>query len=176
MYRIVTSLVALSLVAVFSTACDNDNGTDPSPNDNVIRFNAPLSAANEVPAVTNAEATASGQAQITLNVTRDGAGNVTSATADFVVTLAGLTTTSVVTLAHIHPGVAGATGSPVVDLGLTSGQVTLTNGAGSFTVNGRPVTADVAQNIINNPAAFYFNVHTAANGPGVARGQLVRVN
>jgi len=27
---------------------------------------------------------------------------------------------------------------------------------------------------VNNPAAFYFNVHSPTNPGGVARGQLVR--
>ena len=176
MFRIVTSLVALSLVAVMSTACDDDNGTDPSPNDNVIRFTAALTAANEVPPITGAEANASGQAQITLNVTRDGSGNVTAATADFVVTLAGFPATgSTITAAHIHPGVFGATGGVVVNTGISSATVTLANGAGSFTANGRDAPADIAQQILNNPSAFYFNVHSGANGTGVIRGQLVRV-
>jgi hypothetical protein len=33
----------------------------------------------------------------------------------------------------------------------------------------------VAQNIINNPSAFYFNIHSTLNPGGVARGQLVKV-
>jgi len=28
---------------------------------------------------------------------------------------------------------------------------------------------------MNNPAGFYFNVHSAINGGGVARGKLTRV-
>jgi hypothetical protein len=36
---------------------------------------------------------------------------------------------------------------------------------------------DVAlfQQIINNPAGFYFNAHSTLNPGGVARGQLVKV-
>ena len=33
-------------------------------------------------------------------------------------------------------------------------------------------TAATAQSILDNPAGFYFNVHTAANPAGVMRGQL----
>jgi hypothetical protein len=36
------------------------------------------------------------------------------------------------------------------------------------------VDAALAQTIINNPAGYYFNIHTAANPGGVARGQLVK--
>jgi hypothetical protein len=174
MFRLVTSLAALALAAVVTTACEEDKPNDPTPNPNVIRFVSALLAANEVPPVTGVEAGASGTANITLNVTRDGGGNVTAATADFSVTLAGFAATSEVRIAHIHPGVAGATGGVAVDTGLAPGQVTLTNGGGSFSISGRPVQPDVAQNIINNPAAFYFNVHTLLNGGGAIRGQLVR--
>jgi hypothetical protein len=31
------------------------------------------------------------------------------------------------------------------------------------------------QQIINNPSAFYFNVHSPSNPGGFSRGQLVRV-
>jgi len=31
------------------------------------------------------------------------------------------------------------------------------------------------QQIINNPAAFYFNVHSPSNPGGFSRGQLARV-
>jgi hypothetical protein len=32
----------------------------------------------------------------------------------------------------------------------------------------------VAQQLIDNPSAFYFNVHTFTNPGGMARGQLRR--
>ncbi len=38
-----------------------------------------------------------------------------------------------------------------------------------------PITVEQAQNLVNNPAGFYFNVHTQLNGGGAIRGQLVRV-
>jgi hypothetical protein len=34
------------------------------------------------------------------------------------------------------------------------------------------VTVDQANAILANPGNFYFNIHTAANSGGVARGQL----
>jgi hypothetical protein len=40
---------------------------------------------------------------------------------------------------------------------------------------GVAVTAEIAQAIMNNPAGFYFNVHSAVNGGGVARGKLTRL-
>ena len=58
---------------------------------------------------------------------------------------------------------------------VVAGQVTLTNGTGTFTRINLPITPVAnAQAIINNPAGFYFNVHSSLNPNGVIRGQLVR--
>ena len=168
------ALAAVSLVALMGAACGDDDDNGPTPLPTRITFTSVLSPANEVPAITGAEATGSGNATIAFNLTRDSAQAITAATADFSVTLAGFPATTAINAAHIHTGVAGATSGVLVDTGLTAGIVTLTNGAGSFTQNGRALQADVAQNIINNPAGFYFNVHSSANPGGVVRGQLVR--
>ena len=50
------------------------------------------------------------------------------------------------------------------------------SGAASFTKNGVAPTDPATINaIINNPAGFYFNVHSTLNPGGVVRGQLVKV-
>ena len=54
------------------------------------------------------------------------------------------------------------------------GQVVLTNGAVTFSRLNLALKAVDAQAIINNPAGFYFNIHTSANPGGVMRGQLVK--
>src|SRR5438094_463711 len=46
-------------------------------------------------------------------------------------------------------------------------------GSGTVTIT-LNVPFDVAQNLLNNPGAYYFNVHTTVNGGGVARGQLTK--
>ncbi len=71
------------------------------------------------------------------------------------------------TMAHIHSGLAGASGGIVVTLtqpnagnpGHSSGCLT---GIAAATIN----------NIRNNPHKFYVNVHTTAKGGGALRGQL----
>jgi hypothetical protein len=60
-----------------------------------------------------------------------------------------------------------------VSLGLSAGAVNFPTGAGTFSRNGITVTVDQANAILANPGNFYFNIHTAANAGGVARGQLV---
>jgi hypothetical protein len=110
--------------------------------------------------------------------TKDAAGNITASTADFQVTLQGFPPNTVLTGAHIHPGATGVAGSIIWNTTLASGEVVLNaSGAGTFTKNAAtPADIATAQAIINNPAGFYFNVHTQLNPGGAARGQLVRAN
>jgi hypothetical protein len=132
----------------------------------------PLSPANEVPPINNADAGSSGTATISLTVTRDGSSAITSASMTVEISVSGLPAGATVTKAHIHNASAGANGGIVVDAGLASGEMTLTNGSGSITKSGINVPADRAAAILSNPAAHYFNVHTALNPDGAIRGQL----
>jgi hypothetical protein len=50
-------------------------------------------------------------------------------------------------------------------------------GAVTFTKSAiTPADIATAQAVLNNPAGFYFNVHTTLNPGGAVRGQLVRAN
>ena len=165
-----THALAVVVCLAGATACDDDDSPTAPGND--VRLVAGLSPFNEVPAVSNADRTGSGLVQITLHLTRNAAGTITAATADFEVALTGFPTGTTLTGAHIHPGVAGVNGSVAVSTGIASGEIVLANGAGSFTRNGITVTPTLAQNIVSNPAGYYFNVHSILNPPGMARGQL----
>jgi hypothetical protein len=160
--------IALSVLAA---GCSNDNATAPSATKPA--FTAALSPANEVPAIVGAEATGSGSVTVTFDTTVS-AGNITAATATFNVTMSGFPANTPINIAHIHPGAAGVNGSVLVNTGLTPGQVVLTTGSGTFTRGPVTVLPEVAQQIINNPSAYYFNIHSTLNPGGVARGQLVR--
>ena len=67
------------------------------------------------------------------------------------------------TAAHIHEGAADVAGPVVVDFG--------TPGATSHT-GCADVTAELAQDIVANPAGYYVNVHNEAFPGGAIRGQL----
>lgn len=163
-------LVLATCVVV--AGCD-DSGTGPT-NPPVV-LTALLSPANEVPPVANAESGARGAVQITMTPTRDASGAITAATADFHIQLAGLPENTVFVGAHIHPGVAGVNGGVVVNTTLSSGsQPSIASGAAVWDFRGITVSPATAQQIENNPSAFYFNVHTLTNPGGVARGQLAR--
>lgn len=163
------------LLASFVSACgDNETPTAPSASTAPI-FTAQLLPSNEVPPVPNAEASGSGTVTITLNVTRDASQTITAATADFQVTLTGFPANTTLTAAHIHNARAGSNGGTINNLGIAANEFVLTNGSVSFTKNGINFTQiNQVQNILNDPAGFYFNVHSTLNPGGVARGQLVR--
>jgi CHRD domain/IPTL-CTERM motif len=141
-----------------------------------IIFTAQLLAQNEVPpvAVNPSEANTNGFATITLDVTRT-AGVITAASSRFDVSLSGMASNTVIILAHIHEGASNVNGPVRVDSGLSpAAPVPTSGGAAAFTRSNLATTPAIAQAIINNPAGWYFNVHTALSPQGVARGQLVR--
>ena len=166
-----TAVLASLAVGCGSSATAPTPTAPPKPT-----FSATLLASNEVPPITGPESSASGSATITFDVTRDAANAITGATATVVANLTGFPAGSTITVAHIHTGAAGVGGGVLVPLIPAAGSVTLTNGAGSFTQTSPSIDGPTATSIINNPAGFYFNVHTALNGGGVMRGQLVRTN
>lgn len=170
MKRLAVLLSVLALAAGCSKSSTSPSTSTPTN----PTFTADLRPANEVPPITNAESGGSGNMTITFIVTRDSSNNITAATANFVGNFQNFPAGTTLTAAHIHPGATGVNGSPLVNLALTQGQVVFANGSGSLTVGPVTMTPEVAQQILANPAGFYFNIHTALNPGGVARGQLNR--
>ena len=153
-------LVAACVVA----ACGDDNQTNPTQGPMV--FTADLRPANEVPPVANAESGGRGAAQITFE-----GSNVT-----FFFQLTGFPADTRVVGAHIHTGGPGVNGPIIINTGVSGASpVILSNPITEFTSGRVPVDASTVQAIVNNPAGFYFNVHSPLNPGGFARGQLVRI-
>jgi hypothetical protein len=161
-------------VLAATATCDNNDDSPTDPSDETVTFLAQLSPAKEIPAVTGAEAAGSGTARIMFRLDRDSANTITDAEADFQVTLAGFPPNTPLTMAHIHDGESDDVGDIVVNTNLAAGQVTLTTGATTFTREDISVPPSLAQQIINTPSDFYFNVHSSLNPSGMARGQLVK--
>jgi hypothetical protein len=167
--------ILVPLVALSFAAC-NDNKSPVQPTQDLPpKFQVVMLPANEVPPVGNAEASGSGTATITFNLTKDSTGTITAGTVDFSATMTGFPNGTALTAAHIHPGGPGVNGSVLVTTGITAGEVTMPAGSGTLTRNAQPITVAQINQILANPGAFYFNIHTAANPGGVARGQLSRV-
>jgi hypothetical protein len=144
----------------------------PSPTTTNTAFTVSLATGSETPSISGAETAGNGTATITFHTTKDANGNVTAATVDFQVAVSSFPSSTQFTAAHIHTGGAGVAGAVLIDTGLKSGAVALTNGAGSFSANGVNADAATVSGMLKNPGSFYFNIHTAANPGGVARGQL----
>jgi len=154
----------LALVSCFAAAlavagCGSDNSTSPST---TTVFTVQLNPANEVPPVSNAESSGRGTAVITVHSD--------SNTVDFNLNMNSFPSGTVIRAAHIHPGAAGTNGGVLVSANVTS-PITLANGSGTFT-SSVPAKAEDVTAILAAPQNFYFNIHSATNGGGVARGQL----
>ena len=174
MKRLSLFAVALALVAA---GCSKST-TAPSTTPTKPTFTAALSTANEVPPITGVEAGGRGDATITFDGPRDASGNFTGPVAvTFVVNLSGFPAGTPLNIAHIHTGAAGVAGGVLISTTLAAGEVVTTAaGTASFTKVASNQDAAVSQSIVNNPAGFYFNVHSTLNGGGVVRGQLVKVS
>ena len=175
MKRLFIGAMALA-VGLTAVRCGGSSNTPTGPsNTGPIVFSAQLLASNEVPPVTNADVNGRGTATITFNVPRDtagvpsGAGNVT-----FTVQLSGFPAGTAAIAAHIHPGATGQNGGALVTTGLSAAApILLSDGTANLSLTAT-VTQTDATNIYNNPAGYYFNVHTPANPGGAVRGQLAR--
>lgn len=138
-------------------------------------FTADLKSSNEVPAIADAEASCAGKGTFTLNTTKDSAGLITAATAQFDLTITGCPAGTEITLFHIHKQVAGQNGGVVIDSGQKAAEpIVLATGATSGTVTKSSITVkpEDAKAIIDGPSGFYFNVHSKLHGGGVVRDQL----
>lgn len=166
---------ALAVSLVMVSACAGTDSPSTPSGSGTQTFTAALRPSEEVPPVSGAESAGGGTATITLNASKDAAGNVTSATATFVVNLNGFPGATPINMAHIHQAAAGQNGDVVVSTTLAPGEVTLNGGSGAFNRSGVTVTPEIANQLMTNPAGFYFNVHSTLNPGGAARGQLVRV-
>lgn len=166
-------LLAVSVIALAGCSSNNDNPISASatPPDKHT-FTAQLLPANEVPPVTNAEAGGSGTVTITIWIAKNANGDATGASIDFEAAFSGFPPGTSLTGAHIHPGGAGTTGGVFVSTTITSGEVTMPAGSGTLSKPNLYLPIDQANAIIANPGGYYFNIHTALNPGGVARGQL----
>lgn len=143
----------------------------PTPVAKVV-FTADLKPSNEVPPIANAESSCTGTGTFTLDLTRDSAGKVSSATAAFEAKVSGCPSGTALNIMHIHDAPAGVNAGVKVNSGLAAGQLTLTAGAGSITKTGIAVDGALVQAILDKPDGYYYNIHSTLNPGGVLRGQL----
>ena len=156
---------AIVLAACGGTAAAPSPTPTPSPSPSPTPanvFKAELKASNENPPITDAEASCTGTATVTF----------TGTSTKFDVSITGCPATTVINIGHIHEGAAGVNGGVKIDSTLKAGDLTLTNGAVTFTRTNSNSDPAVIAAVMANPAGFYVNFHSAAHGGGVIRGQL----
>ena len=170
------SIAVLGLLLAAGCSSSSSTPSTTTAGTTTTRFTATLLPAQENPPIVGAEAAASGTSTMDFNITRDASGTITAATVNFTASVQNFPATAVVNIAHIHTGGTGVNGPILVNTSVVPGEVSLSGGSGTFTRVAQPVTGGAAtmQSILDNPAGFYFNIHTAANPGGVMRGQLVK--
>jgi len=153
--------IPVAILALALAGCGGSDSTPTTPS-NLTVFTVQMLPSAEVPPVTNAENVARGTAVITVHKDTN--------QIDMQVSVNSFPAGSTLTNAHIHNGAAGVPAGVFVGMGLTTFP-SLASGSAAFS-NTVTATADQVSQILANPAGFYFNVHTQANGGGVMRGQL----
>jgi len=171
--------VLVITAALMAAGCGGDDTPTTPSQPNTVTFTATLLPANETPtAVTGPEASGRGTALITFNLTRNTAGAIQSGTVDFHYDLTAFPAGTTIVASHIHTGASGVAGPVLISTGQSAASALgLTAGVGSWearAVTGGGTDAATLQSIIDNPAGFYFNVHSQNFAGGVARGQLVK--
>jgi len=176
MKRLAFVVIALSLVAA---GCDEKlNPVAPTPG--TVTLVAPLSGASNVPPAGSLEAGSTGGLSVTMVPSTGGA-----YVASFTFQIAGLVKAgllpapldsgSVIVAGYVHQGAAGAVGPAVVQLPISlAAPIVTPTGSTTLTINNVAVSAAAAAGILANPAGFYFNLYSALNQNGVARGQLAK--
>jgi hypothetical protein len=148
----------------------------PTPPPTVaIVFTADLRSANEVPPITDAEASCTGQGRVIFRGQLDSAGKIATATAQFSLLITNCPKSTKIIQAHIHQGSTGQAGSVKVDSGLkASAPIEMERGEMGINQPDVAVT-DVAviADMLANPAGYYLNVHSVTHPDGFIRGQLV---
>lgn len=105
----------------------------------------------------------------------DPTGKITSATAQFSFIVRSCPDGTQISMAHIHEAAAGRNGAVRIDSGLGRSAPTPTKG-GEIGLNVENVTVSdfaLVVDVIANPAAYYFNVHSVLHPQGLVRGQMV---
>ncbi len=170
MLSTVAVAVAAALVMVAAAAGNrggNDGGKRATKRGAVTVFDLRLEPKQEVPRIKGLRAHADGN--VTLDVTRDSAGAITSGDVVFYfnydfpgsVTITGL---------HVHLGKKGTNGAIVVDSGVAS--FTDADGDGNVTAVVTSASPATLQAILDKPRDYYANLHTSVYPGGALRDQL----
>ena len=152
-------------------ACATVAGLAQSPGLTV--FTATLSPSSENPPITGVGA--NGAATVLVHTTRDSSGALTQAVVDFHIQLNTEANINIFAM-HIHRGAQGVNGPVVIDSNFGTA-IDFTPGTYNLFRQNVVTSSDglgVVEDLLENPAGFYVNMHSSVNRGGVVRGQLTR--
>src|SRR5438128_6812016 len=129
MKRVLTALALAGLVAtacggaatpaaVATTAAATTAAPTPTQQNQFV-FTTDLLPANVVPPITDAEASGSGTATVTVFTAKDTTGKIIGSNAKLEVTLKGFPATTVIVALLAHAGAAGVNGGAIINSGIT---------------------------------------------------------
>ena len=138
-------------------------------------FQVNMLPSNETPAVTGLDASA--RAAIPLYLLRNDDGTVLAGTAVFDVNFRGFPAGTTITGLHVHAAAAGVAGGIVIPTDVNSLANKIVSDTGSGNIFKTVTIASAAgvaalNNLVQNPAGFYANMHTTTNPGGAIRSQL----
>ena len=166
---LLAAVLALVLVAAAggNRGRGNDDGAKKQRTAAVTVYDLRLEPKQEVPRITGLRAGAAGN--LTLDVTRDSTGAITSGEVVFYVNydFPGSVT---ITGLHVHQAPKGTNGPIVVDSGVAA--FTDADGDGNVTAVVAGVSPAVLQAILAQPRGYYVNLHTSVNPDGALREQM----
>jgi hypothetical protein len=163
---LVLGALALTLVATATANRGDDNRKNRSGSSAVKVFDLELQPKQEVPPV---RLRARGEGLLTLDVTRDSSGAITSGEVIFYVNYDFPGSVSFTGL-HVHNAARGVNGPIVVDSGIAA--FTDADGDGNVTSVVTGVSPTLLQAILARPRDYYVNFHTSVNPSGAMRDQL----
>jgi len=137
----------------------------------VTVFDLKLEPKQEVPRITGLRAVARGN--VTLDVTRDSSGAITSGEVVFYVNY-DFPGPVLITGLHVHQGAKGVNGPIVVNSGVAS--FADADGEGNVTMVVTSVAPATLQAILSSPRDYYANLHTSVYPAGAMRDQLSHSN
>lgn len=139
----------------------------------ILAVTVAMSTAGEVPPIT--DLTASGTGTITIELTRNSAGEVIGGTVTFTIDLDFPGRVEFTGL-HIHEGPPDMNGPVVINTGLSNTNRFITeDGTGVINIpvavtGGNPLAA--LRRLLDNPTNFYVNLHSTTHQGGIIRAQL----
>lgn len=157
-------LVAVAALGVVGSATAKKPALSATP---VFKLN--LKGSQEVPP--NKDQKGSARGSVTFDLTRNASGAITSGDVVFSFNYSFASATTVTGL-HIHQGAKGATGGIVIGAALSANDAADADGVGNITSVVTGTSPETLQAILDNPRAYYVNLHTPAHAGGALREQM----